>query len=78
MKETVGFASVIPLPFFTGEEGPAAKRWEVRVFAADSARPSLPKPFGLGPPSPAESGRGSKIREIVNFMSFASEQRGAR
>jgi len=41
-----------PLPLSAGEEGPAAKRWEVRVCTPDSARPSPPKPSAWAPPLP--------------------------
>src|SRR5688500_2599330 len=53
-----GVVAVDPLPFFTGEEGPAAKRWEVRVLLTQCYRPSPPK-LRLGPSSPAKSGRGN-------------------
>jgi len=46
-----------PLPSFTGEEGPAAQRREVRVLLNPVYRPSPPK-RRLGPSSPAKSGRG--------------------
>ena len=48
---------LIPLPSFTGEEGPAGKRWELKVCTPDSARPSPPI-LRMGPPSPAKGGRG--------------------
>jgi hypothetical protein len=31
---------LLPLPLFAGEEGPAAKRWEVRVLPSPVYRPS--------------------------------------
>jgi hypothetical protein len=48
-----------PLPFFTGEEGPKPKAWEVRVFLTHCYRPSPPTANAAGPSSPAESGRGT-------------------
>ena len=36
------FHTLSPLPLFAGEEGPAAKRWEVRVLLSPVYRPSPP------------------------------------
>jgi hypothetical protein len=47
-----------PLPLFAGEEGPAAKRWEVRVCAPDPEKTLTSQAFGLGPSSPVKNGRG--------------------
>ena len=38
-----------PLPFFTGEEGPKPKAWEVRVLLTPVYRPSPPTRFAGGP-----------------------------
>ena len=56
----------IPSPVFTGEEGPAAKRWKVGVCTADSARPSPPKPSAWGPPLPRKAGEGKEARPPVS------------
>jgi hypothetical protein len=45
-----------PLPLSAGEEGTAAKRWEVRVCTSESARPSPPKPSAWVPPLPRKAG----------------------
>ncbi|HYJ84013.1 MAG TPA: proline dehydrogenase [Allosphingosinicella sp.] len=50
--DRLGRPAETPLPLFAGEEGPAAKRWEVRVCSTDSARPSPPKPSAWAPPLP--------------------------
>ena len=39
----------IPLPFFTGEEGPKPKAWEVRVLLGSVSRPSPPTRSAGGP-----------------------------
>jgi xanthine dehydrogenase accessory factor len=55
-----------PLPLFAGEEGPAAKRWEVRVLLTQCYRPSPPK-LRLGPSSPVKTGEGLvRLRRHLN------------
>jgi hypothetical protein len=39
----------LPLPFFTGEEGPKPKAWEVRVLPTAVYRPSPPTRCAGGP-----------------------------
>src|SRR5688500_9883697 len=53
---TLDIRLFLPSPVLTGEEGPAAKRWEVRVCTAESARPSPPKPSAWVPPLPRKPG----------------------
>src|SRR5688572_9825201 len=55
-------APKVPLPLFAGGEGHAAKRWEVRVCTADSARPSPPEPSARVPPLPRKAGEEISLR----------------
>jgi proline dehydrogenase len=52
ISDRLGRGPKTPIPLSAGEEGPAAKRWEVRVCPPDSARPSPPKPSAWAPPLP--------------------------
>jgi len=49
---------VIPSPVLTGEEGPKRSLGGEGLYTGLS-KTLTPQAFGLGPPSPAESGRGN-------------------
>jgi len=54
----MGGPAFFPSPVLTGEEGPTAQRWEVRVLRNPEYRPSPPKPSAWAPPLPQKAGEG--------------------
>ena len=53
----MGRRVILSRPYGRGGARPRSG-WEVRVCTPDSEKTLTPQAFGLGPPSPAKSGRG--------------------